>query len=78
MHILFPESMKCRILFSVINKKNIINLSSDEFTHRVVKVKPTHMKTFLASYENNLKSACAFTQSVQELDPEMFHLHIAQ
>ena len=44
----------------------------------MVKVKPTHKKTFLASYENNLKSACAFTQSVQEFDPEMFHLHIAQ
>ena len=31
--------MKCQILFSVKNKKNIINLSSAENTKRVVKAK---------------------------------------
>ena len=31
--------MKCQIPFSGENKKNIINLSSAEFTERVVKVK---------------------------------------
>ena len=30
--------MKCRILFSWKNKNNIINLSSAELAHRVVKV----------------------------------------
>ena len=30
--------MKCPILFSGENKKNIINLLSAEFAHRVVKV----------------------------------------
>ena len=32
--------MKCQILFSGKNKKNIINLSSAENAQRVVKVKP--------------------------------------
>ena len=36
--------MKCQILFSILftgkNKKNVINLSSAENVHRVVKVKP--------------------------------------
>ena len=31
--------MKCQILFSGKNKKNVINLSSAEFALRVVKVK---------------------------------------
>ena len=31
--------MKCQILFSGKNKKNIINLSSAEFAQRMVKVK---------------------------------------
>ena len=31
--------MNCQSLFSGENKKNIISLSSDEFTQRVVKVK---------------------------------------
>ena len=31
--------MKCHILFSGENKKNIINLLSAEFAHKVVKVK---------------------------------------
>ena len=31
--------MKCQILFSGKNKKNIINLLSVEFVHTVVKVK---------------------------------------
>ena len=30
--------MKCQILFSGKNKKNIISLSSAEFAHRVVKI----------------------------------------
>ena len=32
-------SMKCCILFSEINKKNVTSLSSAEFTQKVVKVK---------------------------------------
>ena len=35
--------MKCQILFSGKNKKNIINLSSAENAQRVVKVKPFFM-----------------------------------
>ena len=31
--------MKCQILFSIKNKKNVINLSPAEFAHRVVKGK---------------------------------------
>ena len=38
--------MKCRILFSGKNKKNIINLSSAENAQRVVKVKVIHYKAF--------------------------------
>ena len=34
--------MKCQILFSWKNKKNIISLSSEEFAKRVVKVNPCH------------------------------------
>ena len=34
--------MKCQILFSGKNKKNIINLSSAENAQRVVKVKAPH------------------------------------
>ena len=34
--------MKCQILFSGKNKKNIINLSSAENAQRVVKVKVVH------------------------------------
>ena len=35
--------MKCQILFSGKNKKNIINLSSAENAQRVVKVNPNIM-----------------------------------
>ena len=35
--------MKCQILFSGKNKKNIISLSSAENAQRVVKVKDQHM-----------------------------------
>ena len=34
--------MKCQILFSGKNKKNIINMSSAENAQRVVKVKMSH------------------------------------
>ena len=33
--------MECQILFSRKNKKNIVNLSSDELAQRVVKVNET-------------------------------------
>ena len=36
--------MKCQILFSGKNKKNIINLSSAENAQRVVKVNEEHKK----------------------------------
>ena len=41
--LIFPKEticMKCQILFSGKNKKNIINLSSAENAQRVVKVNP--------------------------------------
>ena len=38
--------MKCQILFSGKNKKNIINLPSAENAQRVVKVKQTKYFTF--------------------------------
>ena len=38
--------MKCHILFSEKNKKNIINLSSAENAQRVVKVKEKQEKLF--------------------------------
>ena len=41
--------MKCQILFSDENKKNIINLSSAEFAERVVKVN-IQFYTFLILY----------------------------
>ena len=37
--------MKCQILFSGKNKKNIINLPSTENAHRVVKVKGKYLST---------------------------------
>ena len=39
MQIVTTGEMKCQILLSGRNKKNIINLSSAEFAHKVVKVK---------------------------------------
>ena len=36
---IFHACMKCQILFSGKNKKNILNLSSAELAQRVVKVK---------------------------------------
>ena len=41
--------MKCRILFSVKNKKNIINLLSAENAQRVVKVKDKNEKELQCS-----------------------------
>ena len=38
--------MKCQILFSRKNKKNISNLSSAELAKRVVKVKSVHLASF--------------------------------
>ena len=38
--------MKCQSLFSQKNKKNIINLLSAEFAHRVVKVKEVFLMTY--------------------------------
>ena len=37
--------MKSHILFPRKTKKNIINLSSAEFAHRVIKVSPCHAKS---------------------------------
>ena len=39
--------MKCQILFSGKNKKNIINLSSAENAQRVVKVKGLHIRWYV-------------------------------
>ena len=47
--------MKCQILFSGKNKKNIINLSSAENAQRVVKVNLDHMK-------KKVLSVCALAQ----------------
>ena len=41
--------MKCQILFSVKNKKNIINLLSAENAKRVVKVKDKNEKELQCS-----------------------------
>ena len=41
--------MKCQILFSGKNKKNIINLSSTELAQRVVKVNASSEKYLNAS-----------------------------
>ena len=45
--------MKCQILFSRKNKKNIINLLSAEFAQRVVKVN-VHLKTCPNMYLKDL------------------------
>ena len=60
--------MKCQILFSGKNKKNIINLSSAENAQRVVKVNSSSLKlrlrrgTKIACYsykdQSHLLSAC--------------------
>ena len=42
--------MKCQILFSGKNKKNIINLSSAENAQRVVKVKEVTKDNFYMLY----------------------------
>ena len=42
--------MKCQILFSGKNKKNIINLSSAENAQRVVKVKDTSLNDVAHNY----------------------------
>ena len=44
--------MKCQILFSGKNKKNIINLSSAENAQRVVKVNYGNCKMFNCSFQN--------------------------
>ena len=41
--------MKCHSLFSVENKKNIINLSSAEFAHRLVMVIVSRTLIFASS-----------------------------
>ena len=48
--------MKCQILFSGKNKKNIINLSSAENAQRVVKVK--HILFHSCSKKCDLYSKC--------------------
>ena len=49
--------MKCQILFSGKNKKNIINLSSAENAQRVVKVndKSTTVAHFVSSHRKRKK-----------------------
>ena len=51
--------MRCEILFSGKNKKNIINLSSGEFTRRVVKVKSFYLEVGLHSAVSST-SDCKF------------------
>ena len=43
--------MKCHILFSGKNKKNIINLSSAENAQRVVKVNIPHVDNLFSYYD---------------------------
>ena len=49
---------KCQIMFSGRNKKNIINLSSAEFAHRVVNVKKMEKKNirFTKTLSGTLRS----------------------
>ena len=56
--------MKCQILFSGKNKKNIINLSSGENAQRVVKVKGTFfcLKGSSLSFWKVLKYPCGMKQ----------------
>ena len=46
--------MKCQILFSGNNKKNIFNLSSAELAQRVVNVKGHPGKSFFIIFHNNI------------------------
>ena len=55
--------MKCQILFSGKNKKNIINLSSAENAQRVVKVKALSKTIYLHKLQHPLTSimcSCVF------------------
>ena len=45
--------MKCQILFTGKNKKNIINLSSAENAQRVVKVKHVYLTVFFIGHYND-------------------------
>ena len=47
--------MKCQILFSGKNKKNIINLPSAENAKRVVKVKELFIYKHITCLNDNLK-----------------------
>ena len=56
--------MKCQILFSRKNKKNIISLSSAEFAHSMVNVKCvlmhyTYLYLDLCCFLGMLRSICA-------------------
>ena len=46
--------MKCQILFSGKNKKNIINLSSAENAQRVVKVKSNNVLSSIIGFRESV------------------------
>ena len=50
--------MKCQILFSVINKKKKINLSSADLALRVVKVKYDSIYPCLANVQGTYVAIC--------------------
>ena len=56
--------MKCHILISVKNKKNIINLSSAEFAHSTVSAKCDGICSHFHVKNNDVCTACSMTTNL--------------
>ena len=69
--------MKCQILFSGKNKKNIITLSSSESAPRVVKVKPsTVLPLTILNILKLSKEAISKTLALLPIPYKMAYCHI--